>query len=195
MVSGKGIWFSLFGSMILLFLPVSLFFPFFSNRLFYGCNITDVNLNKKPKQGFGHCKADLSCSVDNSTASWPLKILQRAVTHAHKHWLINGNFEESFVGICVREHAHKRDKEQECVAIRYLTVSWWIQCVKVALILHSRRHAVLFLWHNWFGPLIRAYVNSFMLLTLRAGNCWEFQSSIREEVRMVDAPETPYREI
>lgn len=26
------------------------FFPFFFNRLFYECNVTDVNLNKKPNQ-------------------------------------------------------------------------------------------------------------------------------------------------
>lgn len=173
MVWGKGLWFSPFWSVIVLFLPVSFSSNFFFSSLFYGCNVTIVNLNKKPNQNkvSKNCEADLPCSVENSTASWPLKILLRAVTHTHKHWLINGHFEDSVVGICVWEHAHKRDKEQECVAIRYLTVARWIWYMKVALILHSRRHAVLFLGYNCFGPLIRAYVNSFMLLTLRAGKC------------------------
>lgn len=55
----------------------------------------------KSKLDFINVKTGLFCSLDDCTASWALKILQRAVADAHTHQLIRGSFEESFVGICV----------------------------------------------------------------------------------------------
>lgn len=50
MVWGKGLWFSPFWSIIVLFLPVSFSSNFFFSSVFHGCNVTIVNLNKKPNQ-------------------------------------------------------------------------------------------------------------------------------------------------
>lgn len=50
MVWGKELQFSPFESIILLLLLMSLFPPFFYNRVMLGCNDTDVNLNKMSNQ-------------------------------------------------------------------------------------------------------------------------------------------------